>query len=92
MSAATSWELTTKVRIGKWPEAEAVADQMSQVIESFALTPLPISLEHGRVAGFLPGLHEDPFDRILAAQAEIENLVLVTADRAFASFGTRTLW
>lgn len=92
LSAVTAWEIATKVRIGKWPEAEAISGRMPEVIEAFELTLLPISIHHGHLAGSLPGPHKDPFDRILAAQADIENLLLITADQAFASFGTRTLW
>ena len=92
VSAATAWEMSTKVRSGKWIEVKAVANQIERAISSFDFLPLPITVTHGRVAGSLPGAHKDPFDRILAAQAEIEGLVLVTVDPAFHVFGTRTLW
>jgi PIN domain nuclease of toxin-antitoxin system len=49
-------------------------------------------LEHGHLAGSLPGAHRDPFDRMLAAQAQIENVPLVTGDPVFRAFGTRVLW
>ena len=92
VSAVTAWELSTKVRIGKWPGATIAALQMPEIIKSFDLTPLPITLDHGSLAGAFSAAHKDPFDRILAAQAALENLVLVTADPAFRLFGTRTLW
>jgi PIN domain nuclease of toxin-antitoxin system len=53
---------------------------------------LAISLEHGRLGGLLPGLHRDPFDRILAAQALLQDLPLVTNDPAFPAFGVKVLW
>ena len=58
----------------------------------FALQPLAVTVEHDRLAGTLPGAHRDPFDRMLAAQAQIEDMPLVTADPVFRAFGTRVLW
>jgi PIN domain nuclease of toxin-antitoxin system len=56
-------------------------------LERFHFTPLPISVEHGLLAGRLSGPHKDPFDRMLAAQAP-----LVTNDPAFAGFGVKSVW
>ena len=53
---------------------------------------LPITLEHGHRAGLLAGAHKDPFDRMLAAQALIEDMGLVTADPALAGLGARVVW
>ncbi len=92
VSAATSWEVTTKVRLGKWPEAEDLVASFHEVLRAFNFESLPISIEHGRIAGSLPGPHKDPFDRIFAAQSLVENMTLITADPAFRSFGTRTMW
>ena len=69
-----------------------MAERIEEAIASSNFVALPISVWHGRVAGALPGAHKDPFDRIFAAQARIEDLTLVTADPAFRVFGTRTLW
>jgi len=57
-----------------------------------AFTALPITIEHARVAGFLSGPHHDPFDRMLAAQSQVEGVPLVTADPAFRAFGTSVIW
>ncbi len=92
VSAVTAWELATKSRIGKWPEAEVVAKDIDLAMQEEAFLPLEITLDHARLAGFLDGNHRDPFDRLLAAQAHIEDATLVTADPAFRAFGTRTLW
>ena len=92
VSAVTAWEIANKVRLGKWPEAAALAASLSDVIEEHGFESLPITLEQARLAGFLTGLHRDPFDRMLAAQAQTEGIPLVTADPAFRSFGTLTLW
>jgi PIN domain nuclease of toxin-antitoxin system len=91
VSAVTPWEIA-KVRIGKWPEAANVVERFFEMLTQYAFEPVPISLEHARLAGLLPGPHRDPFDRMLAAQAQIEEIPLVTADRVFQAFGVRTLW
>lgn len=92
ISAVIAWELATKARFGKWPEAVDLARDIDEVLAANAFAPLPISIEHARVAGFLPSRHRDPFDRMLAAQAQIESVPLVTADPVFQAFGTRVLW
>jgi PIN domain nuclease of toxin-antitoxin system len=92
ISAVVAWELATKARFGKWPEAFDLATDIDAILVANAFTPLSIKLEHARVAGFLPGQHRDPFDRVLAAQSQIENMALVTADPVFRIFGTRVLW
>jgi PIN domain nuclease of toxin-antitoxin system len=92
VSAVVTWELATKARFGKWPDGKCVADAVSETMAEQAFEPLPITLEHARLAGDLPARHRDPFDRVLAAQSELEDLVLITADPIFATFGTRVLW
>jgi PIN domain nuclease of toxin-antitoxin system len=92
VSAVVAWELATKARFGKWPEAVQLASDIDTILERNDMTPLPISLEHARIAGWLSMHHRDPFDRILAAQSQIEGIPLVTADPVFRTFGTRVLW
>jgi PIN domain nuclease of toxin-antitoxin system len=92
ISAVTAWEVTNKVRIGKWPEAAVLAESFPETIARYGFEPLPISLEHARLAGLLPGPHRDPFDRMLAAQAQVEGIPLVTADPVFRGLGVRVLW
>ena len=92
ISAVVAWEIATKTRIGKWAEAEVIVNDIENVIAARGFEPLSISIAHARLAGLMPGDHRDPFDRLLSAQAEIENVPLVTSDRAFRRFGTRTLW
>ena len=92
VSAASAWEIANKVRIGKWPEAAKLVAGFSEAMAEFKLEPLAVTVEHGHLAGSLPGPHRDPFDRMLAAQAQIENVPLVTGDPVFRAFGTRVLW
>jgi PIN domain nuclease of toxin-antitoxin system len=92
VSAASAWELAIKVRLGKLPEAARLTHRLAESLAEQDFKQLPIRLEHGRLGGLLPGDHRDPFDRILAAQALLEDLTLVTGDRAFGAFGVKILW
>ena len=92
VSAASIWEIATKARLGRWPQGETVMANLHAVLATSAYSSLPITIEHARIAGFLPWHHRDPFDRILAAQSQIEGLPLVSADRAFAEFGITVMW
>jgi PIN domain nuclease of toxin-antitoxin system len=92
VSAASAWEITTKYRIGKLPEAHALAADVAGAIASQGFVGLPITVLHGQAAGSLPGPHRDPFDRMLIAQATLGDLVLVSNELAFDRYGVRRLW
>ncbi len=92
VSAVSVFEIETKHRLGKLTLPVPLQLGWETTLTAEAWNILPVELLHARQAGRLPGTHGDPFDRLLAAQAEIENLTLVTCDPAFAAFGTRTLW
>ncbi len=92
VSAASLWEITTKNRLGKLSVAGAIVSDLSRAVADQGFTGLPISLRHGQLAGDLPGPHRDPFDRMLAAQAILENLVLVSNERPFDAYGVGRLW
>jgi PIN domain nuclease of toxin-antitoxin system len=92
VSAASAWEICTKVHIGKLPEGQSLSDDFSGFLVRNNFTALPITIEHGRLAGRLDGAHKAPFDRMLAAQALIEGVPLVTNDSAFAAFGAQVIW
>jgi PIN domain nuclease of toxin-antitoxin system len=92
ISAASAWEIATKVRIGKLPDAEYVAKHFAQILDDQAFRQLPITIEHARRAGLMPGAHRDPFDRMLIAQAQIEGLTLVSNETLFDRFGVQRLW
>ncbi len=78
--------------MGKLPGAQAIVHDLDSVIASQGFDPLPISLRHGQAAGALPGPHRDPFDRMLIAQAMLEDLVLVSNEQPFDDYGVRRLW
>ena len=92
VSAASAWEIATKVRIGKLPGAAAFSAEMPKRIEMLGFQPLAVTLEHALRAGQLPGTHKDPFDRMLIAQAQAENLTLVSNEKAFDAYGVRRVW
>lgn len=92
VSAASTWEIATKHRIGKLPGIAAVVADIERAVADQGFVGLPIDLRHGHAAGALPGPHRDPFDRMLVAQAMIENLVLVSNEHAFDAYGVARLW
>ena len=92
VSAASAWEIATKVRIGKLPGAVEVAERFVEIIRRQNFGSLAISIEHARRAGLLPGEHRDPFDRMLIAQAQIEGLTLVSNEKLFDRFEIERLW
>ncbi|MGH8279074.1 MAG: type II toxin-antitoxin system VapC family toxin [Gammaproteobacteria bacterium] len=92
VSAASAWEIGTKFRLGKLPGAKLVVGEFEDAVRRLHARSLPIINAHAMLAGSYPQDHRDPFDRILAAQAEIEGLVLVSKDRALRQFGVKLLW
>ena len=92
VSAASAWEITTKARLGKLPGALDVAADVTGCLRSQQFTPLDITVDHAQRAGSLPGAHRDPFDRMLIAQAQAENLPLVSNDVVFDSYGVVRIW
>ena len=92
VSAASAWELATKFRLGRLPEAEALAFDISRTIREQGFEELRINAADAWRAGSLPGPHRDPFDRLLAAQAQAHDLAIVSADAAFDHFGVLRIW
>ncbi|MCG8334419.1 MAG: type II toxin-antitoxin system VapC family toxin, partial [Proteobacteria bacterium] len=84
VSSACVWEITTKYRIGRLPEAQSVANDVPYWINKAGFKPLAISPEHAQLAGSWKIDHRDPFDRMLAAQAKIEDLSLISIDKALS--------
>ena len=92
VSAASGWEIATKVRLGKLPAAGDLLNDLPQLLAAQGFEPLPVSLQHGLHAGHYPMAHRDPFDRLLAAQAELGALPLVSLDPALQAFPCALLW
>ena len=92
VSAASAWEIRTKFRLGKLPGAAAVAADLMGCLDSQGFAPLSITVDHAQRAGSLPGPHRDPFDRVLIAQSQAEDLPLVTVDPVFGLYGVKVIW
>jgi PIN domain nuclease of toxin-antitoxin system len=92
VSAVSAMEVTTKYRLGKLPQAEQLAGSFLSIIRAADYTPLPISGEHAASAGNLEIDHKDPFDRLLIAQAQLEDALLVSNEKLFDGFGVNRLW
>lgn len=92
VSAASAWEIATKVRLGKLPGAEELAADFPGFMVREGFTELEITVEHAIRAGLLPGPHKDPFDRMLVSQAQAEDVPIITNDPAFNGFGVRCVW
>ena len=92
VSAASAWELATKVRLGKLEIVSQLLAELPEVLTSQGFDLLPIQFSHGLRAGGYQQLHRDPFDRLLAAQAELEQLTLVSLDSALQAFPCQLLW
>jgi PIN domain nuclease of toxin-antitoxin system len=92
VSAASAWEMATKVRLGKLDVAVEVVQNFLWYVERERFQAIPVSVEHAIRAGLLPGPHKDPFDRMLIAQALTENIPIVSNDRALDGYGVSRLW
>jgi PIN domain nuclease of toxin-antitoxin system len=92
VSAVSAWEIATKYRMGKLPDAQILAVDFDATIAAQGFRELPISVRHGQLAGGLPLSHRDPWDRMLAAQATLESMSLVSRDEIFDHCGVSRLW
>lgn len=88
VSAATVWEISIKQALGK---LDFPVDEISEILVAGGFSPLPITVEHARLAGALPRHHADPFDRMLVAQARHEGLTIATVDDSIRRYAVATL-
>lgn len=92
VSAASAWEIATKVRLGKLPEAEIFEREFLNDMDAAGYILLPIEASVALRAGRLVGKHGDPFDRMIAAQALADDMILLSNDARLDVFGVRRLW
>ena len=93
VSAVSAYEITNKHRIGKLPEFDDVAKDYFNFVKRLGVDSLPISEQHAHFAGKFEWTHRDPFDRLLAAQACVDSLILITNDPVFGELPWVTvLW
>ena len=92
VSAASAWEIATKVRLGKLPKAARLIERFDRYIAEQNFLAISITTHHARLGGGLASPRKDPFDRIIAAQAQIEDMPIATTDKAFETLGVRIFW
>jgi PIN domain nuclease of toxin-antitoxin system len=92
VSAASAMEVATKFRIGKLGGAALLAQDFEAIVAGQGFAELPISLQHARRAGEMNIAHKDPFDRLLIAQAQAEDMVLLSNEALFDGFAVKRLW
>lgn len=92
VSAVSAMEIATKFRLGKLPSAGPLALAFEDETAAAGFLPLSITLTHARVAGSLAIPQKDPFDRLLIAQAQVEDMFLVSNETIFDGFGVGRLW
>jgi PIN domain nuclease of toxin-antitoxin system len=90
VSIASLWEIAVKISLGKLTLAKPLADVIKQIaVENIEV--LPILPKHTLQVSSLPFHHRDPFDRIIVAQSQVENLPIVTNDIEFSHYGIKLL-
>jgi len=92
VSSVSAWEIATKHRIGKVPEAGIFLPRFHELLARDSFAPLSVTVDHALEAELLPSAHKDPFDRLIAAQARLEGMAVATSDQAFADLGVTVLW
>ena len=92
VSAASTWEIATKIRIGKLPAPALMGGGVTSAVAAQGFETLTISAAHGERTGSLPGPHRDPFDRMLIAQAQSEAMAIVSNETTFEEFGVTRIW
>lgn len=92
VSAVSAMEIATKNRRGGLEYGTSLATSFVAEVTSQGFLPISVTCDHAERAGNLEGDHKDPWDRLLAAQAQMEEMVVVTRDARIAGFGVETLW
>jgi PIN domain nuclease of toxin-antitoxin system len=91
-SVASAWEMQIKLQLGKLKLTLPLAQVIEGQRQTNNIQVLPVALAHVLALQSLPAHHKDPFDRLLIAQANAENAVLLSSDQAFAKYPVKLLW
>jgi PIN domain nuclease of toxin-antitoxin system len=92
VSAVSAWEIATKVRLGKLPTGYDLILDLNSYLAQLGFENLSVSINHAVRAGMLPGDHRDPFDRMLIAQSQLEDLPVISNDRIFDHYHVQRIW
>ncbi len=91
-SAVSAYEMSYKYHRGRWPEIASLVAAFDEMVLGEGFDLLPLSARHATHAGVYGREHRDPFDRMLAAQAAVENLTLISKDGWIAAMGVEMVW
>ena len=91
VSAVTAWEMAIKTAIGKLRVPGDLSQYVRHRMKEAAFSELPISIDHALAVRALEHYHDDPFDRMLVAQAQVEGLAIVTGDERLLRYDVRTV-
>lgn len=92
LSAASAYEIAVKAAKGHLRLPEDPSTYIRTRIATLGLRPLPVTVEHATEAAMLPPIHADPWDRLLIAQARLESIPILTADRLVRRYDVETIW
>ncbi len=92
LSAAVVWEISIKLKIGKIKLRIDLDTFIANSIQKYYFMPLPITIPHTIQIYNLPDIHQDPFDRILIAQSQVEDISLITSDSLIKQYETKIVW
>jgi PIN domain nuclease of toxin-antitoxin system len=92
VSAVTAFEIATKYALGRLPLPEPPREYALKRMWNHGFQALAIDLAHGLHVASLPLLHRDPFDRLLVAQSQLEELPILTSDARIAAYGVEVIW
>lgn len=92
VSSASGWEIATKYRLGRLPDAAVLLQDLAGWVEKARFLSLPIDLRHAQRAGTFTQPHRDPFDRMIAAQSLVEGLPVIGRDEALCAYGVQLVW
>jgi PIN domain nuclease of toxin-antitoxin system len=91
-SAASAWEISIKAAKGKLALPEPPEEYLSSRVAIYHFQPLPVQIDHAARVYELPRHHEDPFDRLLVAQSQIERMPLISADAEIQKYDVEVIW
>jgi PIN domain nuclease of toxin-antitoxin system len=92
LSAASAYEISVKAARGRLTLPEPAETYVSSRMASEGFTPLPVQISHAVRAGSLPPIHRDPWDRLLVAQSQLDDVPILTADPVIGQYDVETIW
>lgn len=91
-SAASGWEMAIKIGLGKLALTQELERFMAEQLTINSIQTLPVQLSHALRVASMPPYHRDPFDRLLVAQAQMEDLPIITGDPQIARYQVAVIW